>query len=115
MPSWRARLIPVGCDTAGNCRIRGRTPEEFATDAGRYFMSNPFYEREAHRVVERYGHIAHAFSTYESRRAPGEEPFVRGINSFQLYWDGKRWWVVTIYWNDEMTAGKIPAQYLPKN
>ena len=26
-----ARLIPVGCDTAGNCRIRGRTPEEFAT------------------------------------------------------------------------------------
>ncbi|MGH7585964.1 MAG: hypothetical protein ACREMH_06935 [Gemmatimonadales bacterium] len=110
-----ARLIPVGCDsTRTTCRSRPRTPEEFARDAGEYFKTNPFYEREAHRVVERYGHIAHAFSTYESRRAPDAEPFVRGINSFQLFHDGKRWWVVNIFWNDEGAAGPIPAHYLPK-
>ena len=109
-----ARLIPVGCDTAGNCRMRGRTPDEFARDAGEYFKNNAFYEREAHRVVEQYGHIAHAFSTYESRSAPDAKPFVRGINSFQLFHDGKRWWVVTIFWNDEGSAGAIPAKYLAR-
>ena len=110
-----ARLIPVGCDsTRTTCRSRPRTPDEFARDAGEYFKNNAFYEREAHRVVEQYGHIAHAFSTYESRNAPDAKPFVRGINSFQLFHDGKRWWVVTIFWNDEGSAGAIPARYLPR-
>ena len=61
--------------------------------------------------MERYGHVAHVFSTYESRRAPSEEPFTRGINSFQLFWDGTRWWVVSIFWNDVNQAGEIPEQY----
>jgi hypothetical protein len=26
------------------------------------------------------------------------EPFMRGINSIQLFNDGKRWWIVNIYW-----------------
>jgi hypothetical protein len=88
--------------------------EDYVKSGGAYFLQNPFYEVESHRVEERYGHVAHVFSTYESRKAPGEEPFTRGINSFQLFWDGSRWWVVSIFWNDESQAGPIPAQYLPK-
>ena len=57
--------------------------------------------------------MTHAFSTYESRRkANDEKPFARGINSIQLLNDGKRWWVVTVYWQAERPDSPIPAQYL---
>jgi hypothetical protein len=109
-----ARLIPTACPKDQPCRPRALTMEDYIKSAGQYFSHNSFYEVESHRVEERYGHVAHVFSTYESRKAPGEEPFSRGINSFQLFWDGSRWSVVSIFWNDESSAGPIPARYLPK-
>jgi hypothetical protein len=52
------------------------------------------------------------FSTYESRHALADaKPFERGINSFQLLYDGQRWWVVTIYWQGERPGLPIPPQY----
>ena len=73
-----------------------------------------FFEREAHRRLERFGAVAHVFSTYESRHAAGDaEPFARGINSIQLFHDGARWWVVTIFWDSEHPDQPIPADYLP--
>ena len=58
--------------------------------------------------------IAHAFSTYESRyMASDPEPFARGINSFQLLHDGTRWWVVSIFWQQESEEHPIPEKYLP--
>jgi hypothetical protein len=74
-----------------------------------------FFEREIARRVERFGAIAHVFSTYESRRAETDpQPFARGINSIQLFFDGQRWWVVTIFWDSERPNQPIPAEYLPK-
>ncbi len=40
------------------------------------------------------------------------EPFARGINSFQLWNDGNRWWVITIFWEGESPGNPIPAKYL---
>jgi len=40
------------------------------------------------------------------------EPFARGINSFQLMNDGKRWWVLTIYWTSERPDLPIPERYI---
>ena len=72
-----------------------------------------FFESELARRVETYGHIAHVFSTYESRHSPKDpKPFMRGINSFQLLNDGKRWWVVTIYWEGETPENPLPKEYL---
>jgi hypothetical protein len=72
-----------------------------------------FEERQIAMRVERFGCVAHAWSTYESRHAPDEEPFARGINSIQLYNDGTRWWVVTVFWDSERVDNPIPATYLP--
>ena len=110
-----SRLIPTGVDSAGRKVTFVWTPEQYAERAGRWFAENAFYEREAGRVVEQYGQIAHVFSTYESRRDPGAEPFVRGINSIQLFHDGSRWWIISIFWGDERSAGPVPARYLPRN
>ena len=65
------------------------TPDEYAEGVGESLEANGFHEVEIHRVTEEYGQIAHAFSTYESRRlASDPEPFARGINSIQLMNDG---------------------------
>ena len=59
--------------------------------------------------------IAHVWSTYESRYAKDEaKPFQRGINSIDLIFDGKRWSILTIYWEAEDAAHPLPAEYLPK-
>ena len=77
------------------------------------FAKEGFYENEVARKVETYGNITHVFSTYASYHSKKDEkPFVRGINSFQLLFDGTRWWVVTIYWQGETADNPIPDKYL---
>ena len=72
-----------------------------------------FYEKEIARRVEQFGHIAHVWSTYESRHDPSDaEPFMRGINSIQLFNDGSRWWIVSIYWQHESALHPLPDKYL---
>ena len=108
-----ARLIPSFMDAEGRIGFRFMSVEDWIEGATGYFAENSFFEVEIHRVEERYGHISHAFSTYESRREAEGEPFVRGINSFQLLNDGMRWWILNIYWQGETDAEPIPTQYLP--
>lgn len=66
-----------------------------------------FAEKEIGRTGEYYGSLAQIFSTYEKRMnlADNGKP-VRGINSFQLYLKGGRWWIASVTWQDE--SGKIP-------
>jgi hypothetical protein len=112
-----ARLIPTS-KQAGVRVPDGQTPdpldvERYISRVTEYFDQNGFFETEVARRTEQYDHVAHAFSTYESRhRADDVEPFMRGINSFQLYHDGKRWWIVTIYWQQENPDCPIPDEYL---
>ncbi len=110
-----ATLSPVGRPGGGATYARRViTPDEYAEVAGESLEANGFHEVEIHRVTEEYGVIAHAFSTYESRRSASDpEPFTRGINSIQLMNDGSRWWVVSIFWLGEGPDHPIPAKYLP--
>jgi hypothetical protein len=72
-----------------------------------------FYESEVARRTEQFGRIAHVWSTYESRHDPSDPmPFMRGINSFQLFNDGKRWWILSVYWQHESAEHAIPVTYL---
>lgn len=50
--------------------------------------AQPFYERETDRVVQRFGNVAHVWSSYVSSRSPGGEPFDHGVNSISLWFDG---------------------------
>jgi hypothetical protein len=110
-----ARLIPVVAKKTGaGYDTRVITPDEYAQKADAYFLKNGFAEREIARTAERYGNIMQIFSTYESRHdAKDAQPFARGINSFQLFYDGTRWWVVTIYWLEETPENPLPKEFLP--
>jgi hypothetical protein len=72
-----------------------------------------FFEKEIHRVSERFGPIAHVWSTYESRRTEDGPVIARGINSIELFWDGERWWIANAIWTDESKGNPIPKEYLP--
>jgi hypothetical protein len=114
-----ARLIPCVRATQKEdkpaIRARVLTVEEFIKIIEPRAKAEGFFEREIARRVERFGAVAHVFSTYESRHAANDpQPFVRGINSIQLFFDGTRWWTVTILWDSERPGQAIPEDYLPK-
>jgi hypothetical protein len=111
-----ARLIPTTME-AGTEEI---DPMPHILDIERYiarvepfFEKSGFYEKETARRTEEFGQIAHVWSTYESRHNENDpEPFMRGINSIQLFNDGKRWWIVSVYWQQENASAPIPEKYL---
>lgn len=108
-----ARMIPAGKNKDGIIGARAYTPEEYIARSSPFMEKEGFFEREIARRVDLYGNIAQVFSTYESlHKADDKKPFARGINSFQLLNDGKRWWVVTIYWQGETPENPIPKEYL---
>jgi hypothetical protein len=108
-----ARLIPSLRTPQGEVRHRVMTPDDYATTAGPMLEERGFFEREIGRVTEQFGSIAHVFSSYDSKRTVADaEPFMRGINSIQLWHDGARWWIVTVFWDSETPANPIPARYL---
>ena len=109
-----AKLIPTGKNQqTGVTGARFLTPEDYIQRAGPNLEKDGFHERELARKVDQYGNIAHVFSTYVTfRKKDDKDPFMRGINSFQLLNDGKRWWVVSIYWLAETPDNPIPAKYL---
>lgn len=110
-----ARLIPTGPRPGGIYGSRVLTVEDYVTRASVLFEKEGFFEKEIARRTESFGQIAHVFSTYEARHSPDDaKPFMRGINSVQLMNDGKRWWIVTIFWQAEDEKNPLPEKYLMK-
>lgn len=93
--------------------VHSLTLDEYISGADKYFAKEGFYERGMANHAEVYDRMAQVFSTYESRHdIKDPKPFQRGINSFQLVNDGKRWWIVDIFWEAESPEAPIPAKYL---
>jgi len=109
-----ARLIPTAKPGANDdLAPQMLDVDGFIARVEPYFAEHGFFEKEIARRTEQFGHIAHVWSTYESRHTVDDsEPFMRGINSIQLLYDGNRWWIVTISWQQESTAHAIPEEYL---
>jgi hypothetical protein len=113
-PSAQFIIAPKGPD--GSINFTVRSIDEFISSSSEWLSKNSLYEAEVYRVTEQYGHLAHAFSTYESREKPGaSQPSARGISSFQLVHDGKRWWIVNWFWLGERPNMHIHPNYLPRN
>ncbi len=99
------------------------TAEDYIKRVTPIFATTPFWEICVANRIERFGPIAHVFSTYESFKAPPNQPdspaaFDRGINSIQAVCDGTRWYLVTIMWTSQDMAGTwggpktVPDRYL---
>ena len=106
----RARFTQVGKGPDGSTFIISWSEEEFIRDAGTIFAKDPFYENAIVNQPQSYGGMTQVLSSYESHRAPGDKPFERGVNSFQLLNDGNRWWIVSIFWDSERPDNPLPAK-----
>jgi len=72
-------------------------------------------EHELAHKIERFGNVATVLSSYEGKVASKGEAYSRGVNIYQLYFDGKRWWILSIVWDEERPGNPIPPELLPKN
>ncbi len=109
-----AKLIPSRKDRKGTYQVRYMKPDDYIKSSGKWLVENGFFEKEIHRSVNTFGNMTQVFSTYESFKSESDEkPFMRGINSIQLLNDGKRWWIINIYWAQESIENPIPKAYLP--
>lgn len=109
-----AQMIPSGMAKDSTYRLRYSDPEDYIENSGKWLLENGFHEEEIHRSVQQFGNIAQVFSTYQCfHTKKDKEPFMRGINSIQLIFDGTRWWVVNIYWSQESESNPIPPEFLP--
>jgi hypothetical protein len=107
-----AHLISTGTKD-GIVFKRDMMLEDYFTMAGPRLEKAGFFEIEIARKTEQYASIAQLFSTYESRHASSNvKPFARGINSIQLFNNGKRWSIVNIIWASESAETSIPEKYL---
>ena len=111
-------MIPTA-ENAGENSLGGEIAPQildidgFIARVGDYIEKNGFVEKEIARRTEQFGHIVHVWSTYESRhKGDDPKPFMRGINSIQLFNDGKRWWILSIYWQHESAQHPLPGEYL---
>jgi hypothetical protein len=63
--------------------------------------------------TETWAHVAHLWSTYETKIGTDDKPADRGINSIQAIFDGKRWQIIEITWQAETPTDPVPEKYLP--
>ncbi len=108
-----AILAPTGIRPSGEHVIQVTTPKKYMAEVfNGGVMPWNFYEVETDRTGDSFGAVTQIFSTYESRQNPTDvEPFDRGINSIQLFNDGNRWWIVSVFWDRERSDLPVPSRY----
>ena len=111
LPQARFTQVANGADGVA---VFSWSVEEFIRDASAVFSQQPFYENAIVNLPQSYGSMTQVLSSYESRHNPGEKPFERGVNSFQVLNDGTRWWIVSILWDSERPDNPLPAKLARK-
>lgn len=107
-----ARLIPTFQNQEGKIGHIQWSPDEYIERAGASLVRDGFHEDEISREIDTFRYVTQVFSTYQSKRTKDGEVFARGINSIQLFNDGNRWWIVSIFWSSESDGFPIPDKYL---
>ncbi len=103
----------VGAKPAGGFFHRAMSVDDYIARTTKPFSEAGFFETELARTSDTFGQVTQVFSTYEARKAPADaKPFMRGVNSLQLYHDGSRWWIISLLWRAEDDKLSLPDKYL---
>ena len=112
-----ARMYIAVTDKDSASFLRTITPEEY-TERNKTRLSDiGFNEEELYRITNSYGAGTQIFSTYESHftNKNGEQEITKGINNIQLYFNGERYFIVSIFWDANAKNIEVPDRYLPKD
>jgi hypothetical protein len=108
------RFVILSEDATGKTTAESMSHQEFVDTSEASLAGKGFYEHEVHRITQRAGNIAHVFSTAERSSSPDGKVEGRSIDSIELFWDGKRWWITGAnLWDMNTSRHPIPAEFLP--
>jgi len=107
------RLAVTMDDASGKRVVRQLTHQEFVDLADPDMVKHGFYEHEIHRITHRYGDWAEIISTSEAHQTPNGPVTARAIDNVELFWDGKRWWIVYASITEERPENSLPKEFLP--
>ena len=111
-----ARFVAADVDPkTGETKGWSTNDQEYADQTNDSMVKDGFTEGEIRHVIHRYGNVATVLSSYEGKSQRTGKVIDRGVNIFQLYFDGKRWWILSIIWDSERAGNPIPAELLPGN
>jgi hypothetical protein len=107
------RFVAMERDPKSQAIVPQSSDEQGFVDATDEFMvKEGFTERELGREIHRFGSVATVLSSYEGKVASTGKVVTRGVNIYQLYYDGKRWWILSMVWDEERPDNPIPARLL---
>ena len=106
-PNSRSVAIHVDAKT-GAIKTESMTEQDFADRSDASLVKDGFTEREIKHIIKRFGNVATVLSSYEG--SASGKVLERGVNIFQLYFDGKRWWILSMVWDEERPGNPIPAE-----
>jgi hypothetical protein len=96
----------------GKIRASVMNHSQYVNSSNEFFVAEGFVEKEINRVTRRFGNIAHVFSVYEFVTEDKKQKG-RGVNSIELFWDGARWWISAVSWDEERPNNPITKEFLP--
>jgi len=107
------RYISLSKNKAGEVHARTSDYQEYLNESDGFLVKEGFTEVELGREIKRFGNVATVLSSYEGKVQSTGKVVTRGVNIFSLYYDGKRWWIQTMLWDEEGQGNPIPAELLP--
>ena len=108
-----AHMIRTSADENGAPQATVMRAADYPENFEKIMAGRAFFELEVQNIIEVFGNIAHASSTYEAWRDESRTEFIkRGINSIQFYNDGESWRIVNMIWDDERDGLVMGGRYL---
>lgn len=111
-----ARVGDAGIESNGKPQITFESVESFIHDAsGAGADPGVFNQETVFKVhIEQFGNIANAFYSHSAvETQSGKTDDVRRVNSCQMLFDGKRWWIASAVWNESLKKWDLPADLEP--
>ena len=76
------------------------------------YYEQGYLEYETGKTIDEYNGIANVFQSFYGKDSENKEE--RGINSYQLVYFEKRWWIANLLWTGDTNGVKVPKKYLYK-
>jgi hypothetical protein len=109
-----ARVGSAGTESAGKPHITFESVESFLQSASGSYAGILNQETVFKVRIERFGNIATAFYSHSALQTKASTTNdVRRVNTCQMLFDGKRWWIASAVWNESPKKWDLPTDLEP--
>lgn len=110
----QARIMVVARHPEKGVFLRPMELEAFLSYAPPQWEKTGFFERGTGTSVQKLDGMAQVWSPYEIRLAAEGPAMYTGVNALQCGWDGKRWWITHLEFQNMPTPALLATPAEPK-